>query len=442
MIYRKLRYASGWEWHFIQNRSLDGETDRDMPLPPSRSARKQKPAAKTDEQGGAPPGSEAAAALAEQRSREAEQLGGELGFCKAWLRETADRTFNQISFSLDEDSQPVLSGTLMVQPTELDFELQPIHFWLSGSRLVTWHENARLPLRLQTGAWSSTLETCTSAREAFLVLLGALLEVFHSGLDEYERKLTELEREMRSSNKTALLPVIFERRHELLHWTHQFLPIREIQDSAKEAFMDELIDTPAFQRLSYKLERIDTLLTRYTAEMDTLIAMDDAIASFRGNDIMKTLTIFTALSVPPTIAGSLWGVNFNYLPGTNSRFGFAILCVAIALFAACLYTWLWYKGWTGDLLTDRVSSRSTKRKNRKQSGRGSAGAAVNQARFPQGSRVNGAAAGSHAEAAPLSRMRGKTKRKPSKASGKSSGGSRSSRPYPGQDGTGPGSGEH
>ncbi|QJC53394.1 hypothetical protein HGI30_18680 [Paenibacillus albicereus] len=403
MIHRQLNYKAGWEWHVIQDdvRSRSVLPDEEAHPVLSRAA-----------SGGRRPSDPAkgqaawlAVRIAEQRDEQLRALVAELPFCSPWLRETEGRRRNEVHFSLDERQQPLLSGTLMVQADARRTELQPLHYWLCGSRLVTWHEDPCLPLKLQAGSWSEWMEGSPGAREAFLVLLGALLEVFHGGLDEYESRLTELERAVHSRNRTALLPVIFERRHELLHWTHLFLPIREVQDSFKEAYVDTVLETPEFQRLGYKLERIDSLLTRYTSEIDTLIAMDDAIASFRGNDIMKTLTIFTALFVPPTIAGTLWGVNFRYLPGIDSRWGFPILCASVVLFAAALYAWLWSKGWTGDLLTDRAESRKRSRRRESQ------------------------AAPQSAAAAPMRSRPAKAKRPPAAAVG-----SRSRRPYPGQDG--------
>ncbi|SDT15434.1 Mg2+ and Co2+ transporter CorA [Paenibacillaceae bacterium GAS479] len=444
MIHRKLRYETGWEWHIIQEErslSVPAAVNVAPPTPLSRSQRKSRPAA-TDK-GPITAAHKAYAETAEPHMLGAGQLALELPFCGPWIREATGRRHNQVSYALDEAGKPLLSGTVMIQPTEQSSSLQPMHFWLCGNRLVTWHEDPRLPLRLQASTWSSSLESCVTAQEAFLVLLGAMLEVFHSGLDDYERKLTKLEESVRRRNRTALLPVIFELRHELLHWTHQFLAIQEVQDSAKEAYMDELMGTAAFQRLSYKLERIDSLLTRYTVEIDTLIAMDDAIASFRGNDIMKTLTIFTALFVPPTIAGSLWGVNFRYLPGVESRWGFVILCTAIVLFAAVLYAWLWYKGWTGDLLTDRSSSR----KGRGRSGRGQAATSNTYEAYggtfdwseavPDRSRATGDGS-LEPSGTDGRRQRSKTQSKAARKAAKNAakpGGknSRSSRPYPGLD---------
>src|SRR5690606_12933217 len=101
----------------------------------------------------------------------------------------------------------------------------------------------RLPLKLQNGSHTPSYDECEHAPEAFFIMISVLLDTFHGGLDGFERRLGELERTMRHRNRTDLLDVIFDRRYDLLHWSHLFIPIREVHGAAKEAFAEELIET-------------------------------------------------------------------------------------------------------------------------------------------------------------------------------------------------------
>jgi hypothetical protein len=159
---------------------------------------------------------------------------------------------------------------------------------------------------------------------------------------------------MRRGNRSGLMNVIFERRYDLLHWNHIFVPIREIHGAAKEAFMSALTEREEFKRAEYKLARIEELLEHYASQIDTLLAMDEAIASLRGNDIMKTLTIFTALFTPATVIGGIWGMNFNRIPWAREPWGFGAIALLIVVTTAAIYWWLWRKGWTGDILHPRT----------------------------------------------------------------------------------------
>ncbi|MGO4545909.1 magnesium transporter CorA family protein [Paenibacillus sp. 2TAB23] len=347
MIHRMLRYPAGWEWHVLQQARQ--QPVRDEPLPSRKNAHKLAASSREEQR--------AVKAFTKQEQDAAEQHIDELKMqfpeSAAWIDECAGRRTNNISVGETSRSGKLLYGTLMFQVTDDQADVQPFHFWLTDKKLLTMHEDMRLPLRLQAVQHAPKLESCTTAPEAMFIMLSIILDTFHAGLDGFEKRLGELETTMRQENRTGLIDVIFERRYDLLHWSHLFIPVREVHSAAKEAFMDDLTESDSFQRITHKLERIDALLKHYALEIDTLISMDDAISNFRGNDIMKTLTIFTVLFLPATIIGGIWGVNFENLPFKEYKWSFTAMIVAILIITSCMYVWLWKKGWTGDLLNGR-----------------------------------------------------------------------------------------
>lgn len=342
MIRQQLRYPSGWEWHLLQQAGEGARQEKPLPSRKSSGDTSRNAAGKRS----LPPSGQ-------DGKEQAFELKRQFPECARWIDECEARRTNQIVVDRVEGTEPIVYGTLMIQISDDASDIQPFHFWLSKQRLITIYDDIRLPLRLQNGSHSMIYEECKLAPEAFFIMISALLESFHDGLDGFERRLGELEHTMRHRNRTGLLDVIFDRRYDLLHWSHLFIPIREIHSAAKEAFSQELMDTDGFKRITYKLERIDALLKHYALEIDTLISMDDAISSFRGNDIMKTLTIFTVLFLPATVIGALWGMNFDTMPWRKQEWGFGVTCAGILLITIGIYFWLWRKGWTGDLLVKK-----------------------------------------------------------------------------------------
>ncbi|WP_169087215.1 magnesium transporter CorA family protein [Paenibacillus sp. PL91] len=347
MIHRMLRYPAGWEWHVLQQ--AKGQAVRKEPLPSRKNTQRQTTSSR-EEQKAVKAISKIEQDSIEQQTDELKQL---YPGCASWIDECAGRRTNNISVGDLSNAEMLLYGTLMFQVTEDQTDIQPFHFWLSKNRLITMHDDMRLPLRLQSIEHVTKFESCETAPEALFIMLSIILETFHEGLDGFETRLGELETTMRNENRTGLIDVIFERRYDLLHWSHLFIPVREVHSAAKEAFMDELTETDTFKRITHKLERIEALLKHYALEIDTLISMDDAISNFRGNDIMKTLTIFTVLFLPATIIGGIWGVNFEVLPFKENKWSFTAMISCIALITFFMYIWLWKKGWTGDLLNGR-----------------------------------------------------------------------------------------
>ncbi|WP_424767948.1 magnesium transporter CorA family protein [Paenibacillus sp. sgz302251] len=372
MSHRMLRFPAGWEWHVLQQD--EPQTVKQESLPSRKEILN-----KSDDARGEMKALHAASSmkLAAVRLQENE-LKRLFPACASWIDECAGRHSNHISVGEGPDTEPLLYGTLMFQVTEEQSDVQPFHFWIEQKRLITMHHDIRLAVRLQAPQYTPKLNECSSAAEGFFVMLGIILDTFHAGLDGFEARLGELESTMRKENRTGLIDEIFERRYDLLHWSHLFIPVREVHGAAKEAFMEELTETDSFKRITHKLERIDELLRHYALEIDTLISMDDAISNFRGNDIMKTLTIFTVLFLPATVIGAIWGVNFEILPWKDNKWGFTSMTTGIFIITVIIYIWLWKKGWTGDLLNgrrpqeitnDNSKSRSKRSRSSKSSGR-------------------------------------------------------------------------
>jgi len=359
MMHRMLRFPSQWEWHVLHNQ---------RPEPIGLGRRRKSDAVPQPSAAQSHTGFRMNEITTPLRNSNYESTSSENinvltdttdisdAFKKdhpeliQWLLESEGCTHNHIAVSEITGGEPVMHGTLLFQASEDQQDIIPLHFWMTRKKLVSLQSDLRLSIRLQAEPWKDKLDRCQSAPEAFFVMISCILETFHSGLDGFEQRLGNLEETMRYRNRTGLMNTIFERRYDLLHWNHLFIPIREIQGAAKEAFLETLIDREDFKRMEHKLSRIESLLMHYALEIDTLLTMDDAISTFRGNDIMKTLTIFTALFTPATVVGALWGMNFSRLPWTVQPWGFMAMCLVVIAATLVIYWWLWHKGWTGDLL--------------------------------------------------------------------------------------------
>jgi len=279
-----------------------------------------------------------------------------------WILHIQQNSNHAILISQLDSKEVIVQGSLSIQLSEDNDDIHPLHFWFSKTRLITIHQDNRIPVRLQSINHTAAYEHCKSAPEAFCVMINILLEYFHVGLDHFQTRLGELESKVRMHNRSDLLDEIIERRYELLHYSHLYLPYREFEGIIKEAFFEQLEHTKGFIRMQHRFERLDTLLKHYSIEIDTLLSVDDAISSMRGNEIIRTLTIFTVLCLPATILGAIWGSNFEWLPFKDEPYGFLVLILTIFIITAILSLFLWKKGWTGDIISTTKASNKRKQK--------------------------------------------------------------------------------
>lgn len=252
-----------------------------------------------------------------------------------------------------EDGVGAMYGSLLYGglPSQKDEEDNRLFFYVNGQHLFT----SRLCYERMDGLEESDLlkrlQRCPTAVEGILVVLSALALVCLNGLDLFAEQLTTLERKMREFNNSHLLDQLIERQYDLVHWQHRVVPLEELLIAAKEAFMPEQLEQNEYYcATSLRVKRLLMRLDRFHDEVRSLLAMDENIASYRGNEIMKTLTVFTVLCTPATVFAALWGMNFENMPGISHSMGYLVLFIVILLISSILYGWLRWKGWTGDLI--------------------------------------------------------------------------------------------
>ncbi|WP_138494762.1 magnesium transporter CorA family protein [Paenibacillus pinistramenti] len=288
---------------------------------------------------------------------ELKRLLDETPLTEEWIKGTADMHTNYLSVRFPEGQHPIIFGVMpysLKPDVNSERECEHFLFFVSQTELITVNLDEKTRFILNSRERINMFLDCKQPVDGLFVLARTILHYFHEGMDKFEINLRKVEEVMREHNEKNLMDRILDSRFELLYWSNLFIPYLELITAAREAYLDELDKSISFKRFYYRAERMETLFNHYEKEIDTLIMIDDAVSAFRGNDIMKTLTIITAIFTPATVIGAIWGMNFDYLPwikaGSN---GFVLITLIILLSTGGLYVWMWMKGWTGDLLRVR-----------------------------------------------------------------------------------------
>lgn len=273
-----------------------------------------------------------------------------------WVDMLPDMDVDFLTVRFPDGREPVMFGALQYSTKERLKSTRGCHhfyFFISKQRLITLNLDEQTKLTMLGHERRQMMNECKHGMDGMFVLIRTLLHYFHDGLDQFAKNLRELEELMHKHNRRTLMDRIVEARFELLYWSNLFAPFRELLSASREACLKELDDNPFFLRLLYRMERMEVLFERYEKEIDTMISMDNAISGFRGNEIMKTLTIVTTVFTPVMAVGAVWGMNFENLPWIQSRLGFTGVMLGTLLITAGMYYWMYLKGWTGDLLNNQ-----------------------------------------------------------------------------------------
>jgi magnesium transporter len=72
-----------------------------------------------------------------------------------------------------------------------------------------------------------------------------------------------------------------------------------------------------------------------------------SVVSNRLNEIMKVLTIFSAVMLPLTFIAGVYGMNFDNMPELHSRYGYYGAWRLMIAVAVAMLLFFWKRGWIG-----------------------------------------------------------------------------------------------
>jgi magnesium transporter len=165
-------------------------------------------------------------------------------------------------------------------------------------------------------------------------LLDAIIDNYFSILEKIGDKIEDLEEMVVAEPKPGSLQAIHELKREMIYLRKSVWPLREVINNfskAESALVQKSTNIYLRDIYDHTIQIIDTIETF----RDMLSGMHDTYLSSisnKMNEIMKVLTIFAALFIPLTFIAGIYGMNFQFMPELNWRWGyFAVWGIIIAV---------------------------------------------------------------------------------------------------------------
>jgi Mg2+ and Co2+ transporter CorA len=96
------------------------------------------------------------------------------------------------------------------------------------------------------------------------------------------------------------------------------------------------------------IERVVHHVRRLEQSVETAVQMHYNAQSNRTNDIMRTLTVLTAIFMPLNLIAAIFGMNFEVIPLVHNAKGFWWAMAAMGLIASALGVLFWRKRYLGN----------------------------------------------------------------------------------------------
>lgn len=251
------------------------------------------------------------------------------GFLLSDILNTTRRT------KLEESSNSVFFNIKSILPTEDsdNISMEQISFFIKEGILISFQEkrsdfftHIRERIRTNTGVIRTK-----KADFLLYLLLDAIIENFYITIENEEDRVEELLVVSKVSADPAILIRIEKHRDNFNFLKRSIVPLRDSLMGIKILKEDpscNVIQMDSFVYFSRLHQKTLELLEQIESDMGMLESASNFFFSSQGhkmNEIMKTLTIVSAIFIPLTFIAGIYGMNFEFMPELKLRNGYFIV---------------------------------------------------------------------------------------------------------------------
>jgi Mg2+ and Co2+ transporter CorA len=239
-----------------------------------------------------------------------------------------------------------------IPPALTKLATQPVTFLLMDHALVTVHaadsrtinaaRNRLLEYKHRQDGNSHTSRPPTSPKELMLRLLNAMVDQYldlrqplTAQIDRWQRALLNPRRPF--NDWIALLDARIELRKLDLLCEEQHDALQELRDHFVDAYGgsdDSRTRDLLLVRINDVIEHITRVLNharRLESSIESAVQIHFSAMAHRTSEIMRTLTVLTAIFMPLTVITGIFGMNFVEIPLLKDKAGFWITMALMAI---------------------------------------------------------------------------------------------------------------
>jgi len=227
------------------------------------------------------------------------------------------------------------------------FKTVELNFFLGKRYLVSYHQPlSRSVNRTKERCLKNSLAMSRGMDFLLYEILDGTVDNYFPILDDFDELINELEHEAVRNPGKDILNRILSLKRDGMYLRRVTSPQREILNRlSRDPFAVISKRTAIYFRDVYDhLVRISDLADSYKDLTTGLLEAYLSVVSNRLNEIMKVLTVFTAIMMPLTVITGIYGMNFKYIPELDWAYGYhAVIGVMAAIVIVMLGIFRWKK---------------------------------------------------------------------------------------------------
>lgn len=178
-------------------------------------------------------------------------------------------------------------------------------------------------------------------------LLDAITDNYFEVLDDIIHSIEVLDNRLLRNPQSDTLKHIETQKRKLIELRKIVFPLKETTSQLEKMQSPFLCDENRYYFAELK-ENCLTVLEEIDANKQILDGMANlyyAIQDQKLNEIMKLLTVVSAIFIPLTFIVGVYGMNFEYMPELKMKYGYFIAWGIMAIIAVSLLFYFYRRGW-------------------------------------------------------------------------------------------------
>lgn len=251
-----------------------------------------------------------------------------------------------------EDGATFMTATLLHKATGTEGPAaDPLTFVLVGARLVTIRYFEPKSFPIFASQLSRQPELCATGTVTFVNLLEAVVDRTADNLEFTSAEVETISREIFAAERPRNFEPILNRlgRNQTAN--------NKVRDSLVSlsrlvgfaAFAEQMEADPDASGHLDSMQRDIQSLTDHSSYLSGNITflLDAALGliNIEQNGIIKIFSVITVCIMPPTLVGSIYGMNFKHMPELAQHWGYPLALFLMVVLGAAPLVWFKRKGW-------------------------------------------------------------------------------------------------
>lgn len=261
-----------------------------------------------------------------------------------------------------EDGAVFLTASLLTGVERHEPALSPLTIVVAGDRIATVRYDDLRAMRQFVARAMKPGNGCSSTAAVFLGLIESIIDRTADVLERLSQDVDRINKEVfkRPAEDISRQNVQWGRRLEdmitaigvqgdlaakareslsslerLIQYAGLALPLVNAKGSSRQRLKLAARDVKSLE------DHVEFLSTKITFLLDATLGL----INVQQNEVIRILTVATTVFFPPTLLGTMWGMNFHWMPELSLPFGYPIAILLMCASAVLPYLYFKRRGW-------------------------------------------------------------------------------------------------